>query len=242
MLFPARVLSLALLIVAAGWASPRPMEPASRTLFVFVHGINPKCSGALENDFDSDLDPALSCEGKDDKKNGPYCVDRNEILGRAGQVWVKDLDGMPSDDALFCFLDGSLFEDGQYSLRSFSDPGRSPVMLRNELGKRDWEEATRLRKVDGGVFQNREGDPVLDLEPGEPVMLRSHVVESMVRFATTRRDRAEAKDPERRTEFERTLLELHPAGEEIEDLHSLFAAAPDSMPSRVVVFAHSMGA
>lgn len=197
------------------------MEPAERTLFLFVHGINPKCAGAIENATDSDSKRSLACEeppllGSVERHLGPFCVDRSQLLGRAAQVWVKGLDGTRSDDAMFCSLQGDLFQD-QYSLRSFSDPGASPVDLARELGDRDWN------------------------TPNNPA-LRSHVIEAMRRYLEHRRHLSVSKRTEGRTrsDFEEALDSLYKGGP-ITDPAPIMAIYPDSVPSRLVVLAHSMG-
>ena len=202
-------------------AAPAPMEPAERTLFVFVHGINPKCAGSLNNATDSDSKRSLACEdgplvGAEEPLLGPFCVDRSQLLGRAAQVWVKDLDGTRSDDALFCVLKRELFQ-GQYSLRSFTDPGASPVDLARELGDRGWASP-------------------------ENASLRSHAVEAMRRYLEHRRELATTKmnSGMMRSDFEQRLQILY-NGIPIEDLKPILAVYPDSVPSRMVVLAHSMG-
>jgi flagellar hook assembly protein FlgD len=202
-------------------SAPAPMEPAERTLFLFVHGINPKCSGAIDNATDADDHRSLACEdppklGPDEPVLGPFCVDRSQLLGRSSHVWVKGLDGKRSDDALFCTLKGNLFQ-GQYSLRSFTDPGASPLDVAHELGDRDWK------------------------TPKNPA-LRSHVIEAMRRYLEHRRQIAvsKAREGRPRSEFESALDSLY-QGIPITDPRAIVAAFPDSVPSRLVVLAHSMG-
>lgn len=213
LVFPAlrrRVLSLLLAAAAAATAAPPPMEPASRTLFVFVHGINPRCSGAGMNGDDADSNPDGGC--RDDEKE-TFCVDRNQILGRSAQVWLKNLDGDPDDRSLFCSLKDDLFQSN-YSLRSFTNPGRSPISLAHELGDREWSEADKLR---------------------------SHAIEAMRRHLWNRMDRARERRGrgEAISEFERDLLDQGWLPDR--DLGKIFEAWSDSVPSRMVVFAHSMG-
>ncbi len=208
--FCRRALSLLLAGAAAAMAAPPPMEPASRTLFVFVHGINPRCSGASMNGDDADSNPDGGC--RDDEEE-TFCVDRNQILGRSAQVWLKNLDGDPDDRSLFCSLKDNLFQ-GNYSLRSFTNPGRSPISLAHELGDREWSEGDRLR---------------------------SHAIEAMRRHLQQRMDRARERRGrnEAVSEFERDLLDQGWLPDR--DLGKIFEAWPDSVPSRMVVFAHSMG-
>lgn len=210
-----RTLSLPLLAIAFLLASklhalPVPMEPAERTLFVFVHGINPRSSGAIESGDPctafSALFPDRPCPKSD------YCVDYDDRKGDAALVWLRDLDENPSEEAIFCSLNKRIFERRQYSLRSFSDPGESPVLLAHELGDRTWK--------------------------NDEAGLHSHVTEAMRRYLNNRRDSAIKKAT--RTEFEQKLCELYPMGS-VQNLRPIFDAYPDSVPSRVVVLAHSMG-
>lgn len=209
------ILALTLSLVRLGSAAPIPMEPAERTLFVFVHGINPRSSGAVVGDMESETG---------------FCVDNRDLLGRASFVWLKDLDGDKSDRSLFCSLRRSVF-GSQYSLRAFTNPGESPVELARELGDRTWKESIKYPSLPFG-----QTNPLYDYE------IHSHVTDAMRRYLKARWDAAK----ERRgrgasiSDFEAEMLELHPNAAPY-DLKTLFAAVPDSIPSRVVVFAHSMG-
>lgn len=199
MRFPALVSLLTLSVLSGPSRAVAPMEPASRTLFVFVHGINPKSSGAIEGDMAG--------------KGGNFCTDRNNLRGRASYVWLSDLKEEPSDRSIFCSMRSKLFPDSQFSLRAFSNPGESPVVLAHELGDRTWA--------------HQKG-------------LRSHVVEAMDRYLQVRLASARSKSEASRSSFESLLVRLHPTGSAL-NLRGLFHSMPDSVPSRVVVFAHSMG-
>ena len=197
---PSAILSFSVIFASASHALPVPMEPAERTLFVFVHGVNPRSAGAIEGDMDG--------------KSG-FCVDNKELMGRAAFAWVRDLNETPSDNSLFCSLKKSVF-GAKYSLRAFTNPGATPVTLAQELGDRTWK--------------------------NDAAGLKSHVIEGMRRYLEARRDTASSWKPRQRllSAFESKLLMLYPSGA-ITNLKPIFEAFPDSVPSRVVVFAHSMG-
>jgi len=212
-----RRLSLLLALAAAVSAAPPPMEPASRTLFVFVHGINPRRVGAIENVHWSRNVERCSGPSRDEPPYclpESYCVPRSEMLGKAAGVWLNDIENEPSDSSLFCTLKDDLFQRN-YSLRAFTDPGASPVDLAHEVGDREWSRVV--------------GD----------LTLRPHVLEAMRRHLEDRRDKARSRSGGL-SGFEADLLRMHPNGP-IESFAGIVEAWPDSVPSRLVVFAHSMG-
>lgn len=190
-----------MLVPGSASALPIPMEPAERTLFVFVHGINPRSAGAIEKDMENE---------------SGFCVDNKDLLGRASFVWLRDLDDKKSDKSLFCNLHRNLFGQ-QYSLRAFSDPGQTPIFLAQELGDRQWKDTTAG-------------------------LLRSHVVEAMARYLQSRLDSANAKKSRgaSRSMFEDSLISSYP-DKNVTNLAKIFGIMSDSVPSRVVVLAHSMG-
>jgi flagellar hook assembly protein FlgD len=104
---------LANLIAVNLHASPAPMEPAERTLFVLAHGVNPTSGGY-----------SASC-------NETVNLETGDVKGKAGrvfkhQVWSGLYTNVLSNDYANMYT------------RSFIDPASSPVSLAHELGDRSW--------------------------------------------------------------------------------------------------------
>ena len=98
-----------LAFILASICSSKPMESSRRTLFIYVHGINPNENG-------------IGLKGKDDIGCLP---DR----GSGGNTWNKK--------GFTKWTRENLLNNYHHAfIQTFEDPGDSPVLLAKELGQR----------------------------------------------------------------------------------------------------------